>query len=304
MKNEAIKVFIVLFLITLASCSQQNKTVAPEGVEEEIANLNTVEEKSEPHRYGGWYCPDNLNGFPAVDIADWENVPVVNDRMATQEETREGSALIFVDMEKYPNAKPLDITMPKLARFYNRSTDREDLIIVIQALNIDNDSIVGFRFINGGNGSARLSEINLLSDNEVAKIPASRFVSQTVEIKATQAKIWEIITNSDNAESLRPTFDSENKLKSDWRKATNVNYNNQNTGALTASYAEMLYGCFYVQNDYEQLDYSEKFLLIENQETGITELKIVCGPFAADFAAQKSVLNNWGQKVKTLSEKE
>jgi hypothetical protein len=304
MKNSTIKVLTVLFLGTLAACSQQNQTVTSEDAEVELTNQNVEEEKSEPHRYGGWYCPDNLNGFPAVDIANWENVPVVNDRMATKEEAQNGTSLIFVDMEKYPNAKPLDITMPKLARYYNRSTEREDLIIVIQALNIDNDSIVGFRFINGGNGSARLSEINLLSENEVAKIPTTRFVSQTLEIKATQAKIWEIITNADNAESLRPTFDSDNKLKSDWRAATNVNYHNENTGARTAAYADMLYGCYYVQNDYEQFNYSEKFWLLENQETGITELKIVCGPFAADFEAQQAALSNWGKQVKALSETE
>ena len=65
--------------------------------------------KQEPHKYGGWYCPDNLNGFPAVDISNWESVPVVNGRMATKEETHNGISLIFVDDLKYPNAKALDI---------------------------------------------------------------------------------------------------------------------------------------------------------------------------------------------------
>ena len=46
--------------------------------------------------------------------------------------------------------------MPKLARFYNIHSGKRELVIIIQALNISNDSIVGFRYLNGGNGSARL----------------------------------------------------------------------------------------------------------------------------------------------------
>jgi len=66
--------------------------------------------------------------------------------------------------------------MPKLVRYYNEYSKREDLIIVIQAINVENDSIVGFRYLNGGNGSARLNEVRFLADNEIEMIPASRFV--------------------------------------------------------------------------------------------------------------------------------
>jgi hypothetical protein len=44
-------------------------------------------------------------------------------------------------------------------------------------------------------------------------------------------------------------------------------------------------------------------LLIENEETKQTELKITCGPFGADYETQKSVLISWANKVKELSEK-
>ena len=44
------------------------------------------------------------------------------------------------------------------------------------------------------------------------------------------------------------------------------NYHYENTGAATALYADMLYGCFYVQNDYEHMGYTEKFFLLENEE--------------------------------------
>ena len=115
-----------------------------------LVGQNYTDVKSEPHRYGGWYCPDNLNGFPAVDIADWKSVPVVNDRLPTKEEAQSEASLIFVDREKYPDAKALDMTMPKLALFYNESAQREDLVIVIQAFNVQNDSIVWFSISQWG----------------------------------------------------------------------------------------------------------------------------------------------------------
>ena len=286
----------IVCLCTLMSCSQNSK------VEKTIEKVNT--KKQEPHNYGGYYCPDNLNGFPAVDINNWENVPVVNGRMATKEETQNGTSLIFVDANKYPDAKPLDIKMPKLASFYNKYSERKDLIIVIQAINVNNDSIVGFRYLNGGNGSARLNEVRFLSDNEIEMIPESRFVSFNININASQDVIWEVLTNPENTIPLQSIFDKDNTLKTDWRKSSNVNYHYPNTGNLTSSYADILFGSFYIQNDYDNAHYNEKFLLLENQLTHITELKIVCGPYDTDFESQKLILTNWAQKVKEMSEKE
>ena len=302
MKNKKLNIIIVLCLILFTSCSENNKTVENKNVEISSQKNETI--KTEPHRFGGWYCPDNLNGFPPVDITNWKDVPIINGRMASKEETQNGTSLIFVDALKYPYAKALDITMPKLASFYNEYSKREDLIIVIQAINVDNDSIVGFRYLNGGNGSARLKDVRFLSDNEIEMIPASRFVTHTIKIEATQDVIWEVLTKPEHAETLRPIFDKDNKLKTDWRKTSNVNYHYPSTGALTSSYADKLFGNFYIQNDYDPSQHNEKFLLLENEQTRNTELKIVCGPYGDDFDTQKQTLNTWAQKVKELSEKE
>ena len=67
-----------------------------------------------------------------------------------------------------------------------------------------------------------------------------------------------------------------------------------------------MYGNQYIQIDskLKGAHYVEKFLLLENIETKTTELKIVCGPYSkVDFESQRNILNNWGQKVKALSEK-
>jgi hypothetical protein len=301
MNYKSIKILLVLVLSSLSSCGQENEKTVTE--ETAIPDPIMIPVEKEPHRYGGWYCPDNLNGFPAVDIADWKDVPVVNGRMATEEDTKTEASLILVDMEKYPNAKPLDITMPKLAKFYNHSTERDEIIIVIQAINVDNDSIVGFRYLNGGNGSAWLTDVTFLSGPEIDLIPKSKFVTHSVEISGSQDEIWEILTNEENTEALQPTFDSGNTLKKDWRKTTNVNYAYPKAGEMTAKYGDKLYGNFYIQNDFEKNSYTEKFFLREDPVTGTTELIIVCGPFLEDYDSQKKILIQLGESIKELAEK-
>lgn len=298
MKFKYIHMLTMLCIITLIACSQNNASVEKETIEQVTAKKQT------PHMYGGWYCPDNLNGFPAVDIKHWRHVPVVNGRMATKEETQNGASLIFVDMEKYPNAEPLPIQLPQLARFYNEHSKKEEIIIVIQAIRISNDSIVGFRYLNGGNGSAHLDEIRLLSDEEIEHIPSSRFVAFNITINATQYDIWEVLTKREYAKTLQPIFDQENTLEDNWKESSAVNFKYLKADNITAVFADELFGNQYIQIDYD-LDhhsYVQKFLLLENQVARNTTLQIVCGPYVDDYEDQKMILNNWVQEVKALSE--
>jgi hypothetical protein len=303
MKNKSLKVLSIICFIPFISCSQDNTTVEDSKVEKPVEKVTT--KKQEPHKYGGWYCPDNLGGFPAVDINDWESVPVVNGRMATKEETQNGTALIFVDDEKYPNAKPLDIKMPKLARYYNRNSRKEEIVIVIQALNVSNDSVVGFRFLNGGNGSSRLNEVKLLSDKEIENISPSRFVTLNININATKAKTWDVLTKPEYSKALQTIYDSENAIKAQWINESPVNFVYPFGGLVTSKYVGELYGNQYIQIDCERTNYQyvEKFLLSENEETKKSDLHIVCGPYGVDYEKQKVILENWAQKVKELSEK-
>jgi hypothetical protein len=304
MQNKSLNTLYVLCLITCMSCTQNNTAVKNNQVAEPVEKANI--KKQEPHRYGGYYCPDNLNGFPAVDIINWKSVPVVNGRMATKEETQNGTSIIFVDDKKYPDAKHLDIKMPKLARYYNRSSGKKEIIIVIQALNISNDSIVGFRYLNGGNGSSRLDEIKFLSDKDIASISPSRFVTLHFDINASKNKIWEVLTKTEYSKTLQAIFDKENKLKADWNIGSKVNFKYPNAGNIISEFAGNLYGNQYIQIDYGLINdqYVEKFFVGENQETKSSELIIVCGPFGKDFKNQKTILKKWAQKVKELSEKE
>lgn len=302
MQHKSLITLCILCLTACISCSQNTSKEENSEVEKTVEKVNT--NKQEPHRYGGWYCPDNLGGFPAVDITDWKSVPVVNGRMATREETQNGTSLIFVDSAKYPDAKPLDMEMPKLARYYSRHAGKEEVIIVIQALNISNDSVVGFRYLNGGNGSAPLNEVKILSNEEIEDLSPSHFVTFNINIEATKDEVWGVLTKPAYYEGLQAIFDKTNSLKADGVNSPKVNFKYPHAGKITSEFAGDLYGNQYIQIDSESgnSQYVEKFLVSEHSETEGSELVIVCGPYYDDFKTQKRILENWARKVKELSE--
>jgi len=301
MENRLIQLMTLMALLTFLSCAQNDEIGNKVKAQSHQTSDDTT--KKQAHNYGGWYCPDNLIGFPAVGIADWRNVPVINGRMPTEEETKTSSSLIYVDPEKHPDAQPLDMTMPKLAKYDNDHTKEEELVIAIQAFRVDKDSIIGFRFLNGGNGSARLHELEFLSDEDVKKLPPTSFVAHQLEINAPQDSIWQVLTKKDYLSALRPTFDPQNQLPKGWRTETKVNYRYGKLSKPVAIYANKIFGSFYIQNDFGLVDYTEKFLLLEDEDGRRTTMTIACGPFGDDFEEQKAILYAWGQKVKALSEK-
>lgn len=303
MKNS-LKSLIVILLLSSVACAQDS--TPPEVIEQkEIAKPIKVEpfEKVEVprHNYGGWYCPDNLRGFPAVHFSEWSEVPVVNGRMPTKIDADNGATLIMVDTEKFPQAKPLGMTFPKLAYFESPYTNRKEIIIVIQGLNIDNDSVVGFRYLNGGNGSARLNRVEFIPDSEVDQFPNYQFATGKVEIKASPEKVRSIMTQPENAKFFKSL--SSTNVRPNAEQNLNVNYHYKNAGNHTSEYADMLFGNFYVQNDYQENNFTEKFLILEGDDSNTSYVQYACGPFLDDFKIEKARLAAWMLEVKQQSEK-
>lgn len=290
------KVTLFILLISASACAQveNQKEQKQENITEKV-----------PHKFGGWYCPDNLNGFPPVNIEDWGNVPVISNRLPTKEETQTGASLMYIDTKEYPSAKALDIDLPKLAKYYNEQTRKSDYVIIIQAVSVQKDSIVGFRYLNGGNGSAQLNEVTILTNEEINNIAPSKFVNHSFKIEATQDKIWEIISKKEHLAELQTTFNKNIPSTNSWREKANVNFYYAPVDVFTETFGGKIYGSYYIQNDYliKGNLYTEKFLLLENKDENYTELKIVCGPFESDFEQEQKILQDWGDAVKTLTEK-
>lgn len=109
------------------------------------------------------------NLFPPIDIKTWDKTPCVNGRLATKKETENGTALLYYD--KKDGAKPYNLTVPKLA--YAKDFERNEiLVVVIQAVQTPQDTMVGYRPIKGGNGAGKLHDVRFLTDDEVKKLTA------------------------------------------------------------------------------------------------------------------------------------
>lgn len=289
--------FAMAGIIMVFGCS--NPITTPS--EEVHASITKLDKKVavKPHRFGGWYCPDNLNGFPPVDLRNWHQVPVIEGRMPTKEETRTEKSLIYVDKSQYPSVKAFDIKLPQLASYFCEQSNRIETIIVIQAFTVENDTILGYRFLNGGNGSAHWNDVEF-NFNPSADSSAKKFVTYDLEINALQDSIWQVITDKGYSELFERCFKENQYYQPNWRFNTNVNFFYKGNETQTSAYADLLYGSFYIQNNYE--DYAEKILLLEDPKTKKTTLKIVCGPFNLDYEVQQDIVQKWALKVKSLVE--
>ena len=249
-------------------------------------------------------APDNFGGFPPVDIQQLDEVPVVSGRLPTKEETRNGMSLMYFDPLKVVDARPLNIKLPKVARIYSSRNGMNELIIVIQAVVIGSDSIVGFRYPNGGNGSAWYGQVNFLSDDEIDDMGSSPFVYVKDEINASKKDIWSAITRTPIAKKLAEKFNETDVFQSEWNPESQVHLNYQSEEERATGIVMNLYGNLYVHVDYD-LDgfhFSQKILLFEDSDTNTAELHLVSGPYPKDFESQQTGWKNWLQDVKALSE--
>ncbi|MCB9185926.1 MAG: hypothetical protein H6601_04190 [Flavobacteriales bacterium] len=292
---------IISLLLTFGSCSSQEN--AQQQPETPTVDLGPVLLKKEPHRYGGWYCPDNF-GFEPVDIQKLAEVPAISNRLPTQLELKNHMSLIDVDTKEYPDARALEMELPRVARIYDEYKGMSELAIIIQAIVVQGDTVVGYRFPNGGNGSARLSDVTLLSDDEVAKMGSQPFFYSRATVKASTADIWNALCQTDYFKELGEKFGEQKFFSSNWNPDRDAKLKLETEHEKATGYAGMLYGNYYLQIDYNRngFHYSEKLMLAENREDNTTELFFACGPFPQDFETQQPAWNRWFEAVKTASQ--
>ena len=62
------------------------------------------------------------------------------------------------------------MTLPKLASFFCPYTKKNETVIVIQIVQTATDTVVGYRYITGGNGTYDFRAFHFLNDEGVKKI--------------------------------------------------------------------------------------------------------------------------------------
>ncbi len=302
MTNKFSILTLLPMLLAFASCSGQKPanehSNTPGETPAPLAIKNTA-----PHRYGGWYCPDNF-GFVPVDIQKLDQVPAIANRLPTQQELRDNMSLIDVDTALYPDARALKMELPRVARIYSDHKRMTELIIVIQAIVVQEDTVVGYRFANGGNGSAWLRDVTFLSDAEVEGMgPQPFFYSKSV-LKASTKDIWEAMRKTDYFKQLGEKFDEKAFFTEPWNPLSEVVLNLDTEKEKAKGYVGMVFGNYYLHIDYNRggFHYSEKLLLMENREDNTTQFFFASGPYPKDFKKQKSALEAWVEAVRRASE--
>lgn len=114
-------------------------------------------------------CPDS-RFFEPIDIKSWNKIHVVKGRFPTYAETMNGTAISHYGEKANPKVRPYNMILPKLAYHYNRSMKMTDLVVVIQIVQTDEDTVVGFRYLTGGCGGSRYRDFNFLTEEEVKKV--------------------------------------------------------------------------------------------------------------------------------------
>ena len=194
--------------------------------------------------------------------------------------------------------------LPRVARIYSERRNMTELIIVIQAIVVQDDTVVGYRFVNGGNGSARLTDVTFLSDNEVAEYGAQPFFYSRSVLKAKTADIWSALSETDYFKQLGRKFGEQEFFSSDWNGESKAYLENYEKGEKAIGYVGMVFGNYYLHIDYirDGFHYSEKLLMMENQEDNTTEVFFANGPYPEDFERQNANWSSLVEAVKKASE--
>lgn len=294
----------LLLIVALSSCQNENKEQAEKQEQETTATKSkTFVASNEPHQYGGWYCPDNF-GFVPVDIQKLNEIPVVADRLPTKQELKENKSLIDVDLMKYPDARVLKMDLPRVARLNAELLGLHELVIVIQAIVVQKDTVLGYRFVNGGNGSSRINEVSFLSNEEVSALGSQPFFYSKSVFKASIKDIWNTMRKTEYFKQLGKKFNKQEFFASEWNANSQVNLSLDKKEEKAQGFVGMVFGNYYLQINYNKNGVlsSEKLLMIENQKDQSTELFFASGPFPKDFEKNKEELNSWLEKVKRASE--
>jgi hypothetical protein len=111
---------------------------------------------------------DNENKWPAFEINSWKSIPVVNGKIATENDAKNGLAVFC--LKNVAQHCVYEIDLPKLAYLTNEDDEIKELVVIIQAESTEKGIVIGYRNPNGGNGAGFLNEFEILSAEEIEKL--------------------------------------------------------------------------------------------------------------------------------------
>ena len=132
---------------------------------------------------------------------------------------------------------------------------------------------------------------------------ASKIVSVAVDIKASPAHVWHIITDKKYAKELGKEFDKNAFVESDWKLGSKAHFKYEPDKIASTGIIGQLIENELIQIDYDfpGMDYLERYAIKKGEST--CQLSIYAGEYGEDYEAQIVVWTNWLSKAKELSER-
>jgi hypothetical protein len=95
-----------------------------------------------------------------LDMNQWDTVPAISGRLASELDTKEGRAAFYLENSKEIGAQPMPMPLPRCAIL--QKEEGPVPVVIIQAEIADNKSYIGYRTVTGGNGICTIEEVMFL----------------------------------------------------------------------------------------------------------------------------------------------
>jgi len=109
------------------------------------------------------------NLWGAIDIKSWHKTPAITDRVATEDDVKNGVAVYYLEKSNFEH-KAYKTQLPKLAYLIDPKTKKEKLVVVIQIENTSEGIVTGYRNLDGGNGICLFDELKFIDEQKIKQV--------------------------------------------------------------------------------------------------------------------------------------
>ena len=96
-----------------------------------------------------------------IDVAAWQATPCISGRTATRADVAQGIAVFVLEPSGGARVSPVDMKLPAYGRQI-QADERRIPVVIIQAENASGQTLLGVRYLTGGNGVCMPHEVEIL----------------------------------------------------------------------------------------------------------------------------------------------
>jgi hypothetical protein len=111
-----------------------------------------------------------------ISPTEWRGTPCLSGRIAVEADVKEGRAVFFVK----GGSNPAPIQLPCCA-LQMREDGSTTQVVVIQAEYVDGKTLLGVRFLSGGNGICLSTDVQMIESGFEPSLPPNKSPERTRE---------------------------------------------------------------------------------------------------------------------------